>query len=207
MPTTRRKRGADEKLLPGLPEEKRRRSSKGTISGGSHARKPAAKKGKKVLYPLTSCIMKITHIMSLSKEARSKSASCCTCKRPPPAWGRATSFWSHFIKWPIFRATESMGTPWRTYNRSYQAARRMVWKRDRSRWGVRPMLCSSVYRLVVNIFVVVMSTAKLQDVTDASMRISCLPFSNKNCECTSRSSRNRRKESLHSILCLSHNNN
>lgn len=59
MPTTRQKRKPGDILLPGLPEEKRPRSEKG--AGSASSRKPAAKKGKKVLYPHVPCIMEITY--------------------------------------------------------------------------------------------------------------------------------------------------
>lgn len=60
----------------------------------------------------------------------------------------------------------------------------------------------SVYRVFADIFVIVMSTAKLQDVSDASMRESCLLFSRTDWKCTDRSRRNRRKEILHSMCTL-----
>lgn len=59
MPTTRQKRKPGDVLLSGLPEEKRPRSEKSADSTSS--RKPAAKKGKKVLYPHVPCIMEITY--------------------------------------------------------------------------------------------------------------------------------------------------
>lgn len=59
MPTTRQKRKDDDPLLPGLPETKRPRSDKG--AGSTSGRKPAAQKGKKVLYPHAPFIMEITY--------------------------------------------------------------------------------------------------------------------------------------------------
>lgn len=65
MPTTRQKRKPGDVLLSGLPEEKRPRSEKSADSTSS--RKPAAKKGKKVLYPHVPCIMEITYKWLLEK--------------------------------------------------------------------------------------------------------------------------------------------
>ena len=80
----------------------------------------------------------------------------------------------------------------------------MVFKRDRSCRRVRPGLNFSVYQLFANIVVLVMSTVKLKDVTDASMRESCLTFSGTGCKCTKISSWDRRKEILHCILLSWH---
>lgn len=85
MPTTRQKRKASEPLLPGLPEEKRPRSKKS--AGSTPSRKPAPKKGKKVL-PSPCPLYHRNYLQKICwNEARSKSALCCTCKRHPQAWG------------------------------------------------------------------------------------------------------------------------
>lgn len=66
MPTTRQKRKTGEALLPGLPEEKRPKSEKGAAS--TSGRKPAAKKGKQVLYPHVPCIMEGTNKRLVEKK-------------------------------------------------------------------------------------------------------------------------------------------
>ncbi|KAK4867624.1 hypothetical protein LT330_001134 [Penicillium expansum] len=89
MPTTRRKRGADEKLLPGLPEEKRRRSSKGTISSASHARKPAAKKGKKKQDPSLPHVALANDLLQRGEELRLSGPISLSGQffEPPKVWG------------------------------------------------------------------------------------------------------------------------
>ncbi|KGO77031.1 hypothetical protein PITC_005560 [Penicillium italicum] len=89
MPTTRHKRKADEKLLPGLPEEKRRRSSKGINSTASQARKPAAKKGKKKLDPSLPHVALANAIIERGEELRLSGtvSSSGQIFKPPKAWG------------------------------------------------------------------------------------------------------------------------